>query len=176
MRACGVDGVARDETAKDKVEGEEDNRGERGEIRGASLVQDLSGMLSVREVESESAAIARGLDLLSKILVSDSGCLGASGVGERVAGAHQEREWGRNGSLVMRSVYARRPMRIAKCRRWLVSQTRRIGARAHRVAISCRAPTSSDRLAACAIAPNCLWAFPSRYGKVAAPSGACSRV
>jgi hypothetical protein len=55
MHACGVIEVARDKTAKDKVEGEEDSRGERGEIRGALLVQDLSGVLSMHEVKSECA-------------------------------------------------------------------------------------------------------------------------
>jgi hypothetical protein len=121
VRACGVVEVARDETAKDEVEGEEDSRGERGEIRGASLVQDLSGMLSVREVESESAAIARGLDLLSKILVSDSGCLGACWGGKRVAGGASGVGVGRGGTIMMRHLYARRPMCIVRCRGWLVS-------------------------------------------------------
>jgi predicted amidohydrolase len=63
VRTCGVVEVARDGTAKGEVEREEDSRGERGEIREASLIQDLSGVLSARAVESESAAIARGLDL-----------------------------------------------------------------------------------------------------------------
>jgi hypothetical protein len=68
VRACGVVEVARDKTSKDEVGGEEHGRGERGEIRWASFEQDLSGVLSVREVESESAVHVRGRDLLSKIL------------------------------------------------------------------------------------------------------------
>jgi hypothetical protein len=86
MRACGVVEVARDETATGEVEGEEDGRGERGKIRRASVVQDLSGALSACNVDSDSAVQVRGLDVLSKILDGVSGCLGACWVGERIAG------------------------------------------------------------------------------------------
>jgi hypothetical protein len=96
------------------LKGRKTDEGEREEIRGAALVQDLSGMLSVREVESESAAIARGLDLLSKILVSDSGCIGACWGGKRVAGGAAGVGVGRKGSIMERSVYARRPVCLAR--------------------------------------------------------------
>jgi hypothetical protein len=46
-RTCGVVEVASDETAKGEVEGEEDSRAERGEIRQASLEQDVLDVCSV---------------------------------------------------------------------------------------------------------------------------------
>jgi hypothetical protein len=76
-----------------RLKGRKTVEGERGEVHGASLVQDLSGVLSVREVESKSAVQVRGRDLLSKSRGERFGVFRSVLGRERVAGAHQEREW-----------------------------------------------------------------------------------
>jgi hypothetical protein len=46
MHACSIIEVAREEMAKGEAKGEEDSRGERGEIWGALFKQDLLGVLT----------------------------------------------------------------------------------------------------------------------------------
>jgi hypothetical protein len=78
-------------------------------------------VLSVCDGESESAVQVCGLHHLSKISENDPGCLGACWVGERVAGGASGAGVCRGGAIMMRHSYASRPVRVVRCRGWLVS-------------------------------------------------------
>jgi hypothetical protein len=71
-------------------------------------------VLSACNVDSNSAIQVRGLDVLSKILESDLGFLGACWVGERVAGGASGVEVGREGSIIIHNAYARRPVCLTR--------------------------------------------------------------